>query len=167
MKILWAPWRRPYLEKGVEIDACILCEKAKEDKDRENLILKRGRYSYVMLNLYPYNTGHLMIAPYRHLDRLTALSEEEVGEMMFLAQMGEEILRKELKPDGLNLGINLGKVAGAGIADHIHLHLVPRWQGDTNFLPVIGDTKVISEHLGATYERLLPHFTGLLMEKQR
>jgi len=160
MKILWAPWRKPYIEKEVQLDGCILCEKPRNREDRKNLILFRGQYCFILLNLYPYNNGHLMISPYRHVDSLLSLSSEELAEMWRLAQKSEGILRGVMAPEGFNLGMNLGKVAGAGIADHIHLHVVPRWGGDTNFMPVTGETKVISEDVSSTYERLSPLFSA-------
>lgn len=164
MRILWAPWRKPYLEKGAEPSSCILCQKPKEREDRKNLILYRGEHCFVLLNLFPYNNGHLMIAPYRHLDRLTSLNRHEILEMIELAQGCERALGRALSAEGFNLGMNLGKVAGAGIAGHIHLHMVPRWSGDTNFLPILGETKVISEDIDSTYQRLFPHFAELLTE---
>jgi ATP adenylyltransferase len=161
MNILWAPWRRPYIEDATKPKGCILCQKPNEKEDRRNLLLFRGGHCFILLNLFPYNNGHLMIVPYRHLDSLSCLSPGEMVELLELAQKSEDILRKVLKAEGFNLGINLGKVAGAGIADHIHLHILPRWTGDTNFLPTIGKTKVISEDLDSTYERLFSHFHGL------
>jgi len=158
MRILWAPWRKLYIEKGVETKGCILCEKPREQEDRKNFILFRGKCCFVLLNLFPYNNGHLMISPYRHIDTLTSLSSEELEEMVALARMSEGILRNTLAAEGFNLGMNVGRIAGAGIADHIHLHLVPRWGGDTNFMPVMGKTKVISEDVNSTYERLSPFF---------
>jgi len=158
MRILWAPWRKPYIESGVETEGCILCEKPREQEDKKNFILFRGKCCFVLLNLFPYNNGHLMISPYRHVDSLASLSSEEMGEMVELARMSEGILRNALAAEGFNLGMNVGRIAGAGIADHIHLHLVPRWGGDTNFMPVLGQTKVISEDVNSTYERLCPFF---------
>jgi ATP adenylyltransferase len=159
MEILWAPWRKPYIEKTTQLlQGCILCEKPRASKDRENLIIFRGRHCFIILNLFPYNNGHLMICPYRHLDSLSALSFDEMAEMMELAKRTEAILRTELSAEGFNLGLNVGKAAGAGIADHIHLHMVPRWMGDTNFMPILGNTKVISEDLDSTYERLFHLF---------
>ena len=113
MRVLWAPWRKPYLEKGQQTDHCILCQKSKEREDRKNLILRRGHHCFILLNLFPYNNGHLMIAPYRHLDSLTSLSTAEVLEMVGLAQESEKVLRATLSPEGFNLGMNLGKIAGA------------------------------------------------------
>jgi ATP adenylyltransferase len=158
MGILWAPWRKIYIEKEIKTEGCILCAKPRAKEDRKNFILFRGKRCFVLLNLFPYNNGHLMISPYRHVDTLTSLDSEELGEMFELARMSEGILRSALAAEGFNLGMNMGRIAGAGIADHIHLHLVPRWGGDTNFMPVIGKTKVISEDLNSTYERLSRFF---------
>ena len=165
MRILWAPWRKPYIEKLVRTEGCILCEKPREQEDKKNFILFRGKSCFVLLNLFPYNNGHLMISPYRHVDSLISLNAEEMAEMLQLARMSEGILRSELAAEGFNLGINVGRIAGAGIADHIHLHLVPRWSGDTNFMPVTGKTKVISEDVNSTYDRLSPCFQALNPEK--
>lgn len=143
---------------GPRSDGCILCEKAKEEEDAKNLILARGSFTYVLMNIYPYNCGHLMIAPYRHLESLEKLSSEEKGEMVTWASKSERILREVFQAEGFNIGINVGKVAGAGIDDHLHMHVVPRWNGDTNFMPVLGETKVIPEHLQETYSKLLPYY---------
>ncbi len=157
MQTLWAPWRMEYIA-GSKSSDCILCEKPKEGKDKENVILFRGKAAFIIMNIYPYNSGHLMIAPYRHVDTLIHLTKEEVTELMTLAQKSERVLKEALKAEGFNLGINLGKAAGAGIEGHIHLHMVPRWNGDTNFMPILGETKVIPEHLNSTYTRLLSHY---------
>jgi len=154
---LWAPWRMQYIA-GPKSDGCIFCGKAKEGADARNLILARGSFTYVLLNIYPYNLGHLMIAPYRHVDSLGKLSPEERGEMMAWASRSERALREAFLAEGFNIGVNIGKVAGAGIDDHVHMHVVPRWGGDTNFMPVLGDTKVIPEHLEETYAKLLPYY---------
>lgn len=154
---LWAPWRMQYIA-GPKSDGCILCGKAKEGADAKNLILARGSFTYVLLNIYPYNLGHLMIAPYRHVDSLGKLSPEERGEMMLWASTSERALREAFHAEGFNIGVNIGKVAGAGIDDHVHMHVVPRWGGDTNFMPVLGETKVIPEHLEDTYAKLLPYY---------
>lgn len=155
--ILWAPWRMQYIA-GPKSDGCILCGKAKEGADAKNLILARGSFTYVLLNIYPYNLGHLMIAPYRHVDNLGKLSPEERGEIMAWASRSERVLREAFHAEGFNIGVNVGKVAGAGIDDHVHMHVVPRWGGDTNFMPVLGETKVIPEHLEETYAKLLPYY---------
>lgn len=143
---------------GPRSDGCILCEKANGTEDTKNLILARGSCTYVLMNIYPYNCGHLMIAPYRHLESLEKLSAEERGEMLAWASKSERILREAFYAEGFNIGINVGKVAGAGIDDHVHMHVVPRWSGDTNFMPVLGETKVIPEHVEETYAKLLPYY---------
>ena len=162
MKRIWAPWRSPYLKhlgNREDDEGCVLC-KIPEARDEERYILKRGKLCYVVLNLYPYNNGHLMIVPYRHVSSLTGLTVEESAELMDLTSESLRALEAGLKADGYNIGANLGKLAGAGIADHFHFHVVPRWGGDTNFIPVIGDTKVISAPLEETYEKVRPHFKG-------
>ncbi len=152
MKTIWAPWRIDYVTKEKE-DVCIFCEKPKEKDDRKNLILYRGESGFIILNRYPYSNGHLMSVPYRHTSDLSELSDSERLELMNLTIMCVELLRV-IKPDGFNVGMNLGRVAGAGIDDHLHFHVVPRWNGDTNFMPVIGDLKVMPEYLDQTYLRL-------------
>ncbi len=153
MERLWAPWRIDYI-LSKKPPGCIFCDKPKENNDEENLILYRGKYNFIIMNAYPYNNGHMMVVPYRHTATLSGWSPEEQQELMDLADMAVELLRRLMRPDGFNLGINMGLVAGAGVADHIHLHVVPRWNGDTNFMPVLSDTRVISEHLRATYGKL-------------
>lgn len=153
MENLWAPWRIEYI-LGKKPKGCIFCDKPAESRDEENLILYRGKYHFIIMNAFPYNNGHMMVVPYRHTDTLSGWQPEERHEMMELADLGVELLRKLMRPDGFNLGINMGLVAGAGVADHIHLHVVPRWNGDTNFMPVLSDTRVISEALRATYGKL-------------
>ncbi len=145
---------------GPKSNGCILCEKAKEprEEDTKNLVLARGPFTYVLMNIYPYNSGHLMIAPYRHIESLEKLSPEEREEMMTWASDSERILRNAFHAMGFNIGVNVGRVAGAGIDDHVHMHVVPRWNGDTNFMPVLGETKVMPEHLEETYAKLLPHY---------
>jgi len=150
---LWAPWREKFILCQKE-PGCFLCRTAKENQDRKNLILYRGRSCFVILNRYPYNTGHLMVAPYRHLGRLEKLKDEELTEMLKISQLCVKVLKSAMKPQGINLGMNLGKVSGAGVADHIHFHIVPRWQGDTNFMPILAGTKVVSVGLSNTYLRL-------------
>jgi len=161
MKQLWAPWRIKYILEADKADGCIFCDKPKEDKDQENLILYRGRKCFVMMNKFPYNNGHLMIAPYRHTADLAGLSPEEREELMALAGMSVEVLERTLSAQGFNIGMNLGRVAGAGIDQHLHLHVVPRWSGDTNFMPILGDVKVISEALEETYRKLRSGFEDL------
>lgn len=157
MKKLWAPWRAQYI-LGRKENGCLLCRVSQENKDGDNLVVWRGERSYVMLNLYPYNTGHLLIVPHRHEKLLENLSDEESLELMRLAQMSIKALKKSLRPQGFNLGVNLGNVAGAGIEDHVHLHLVPRWGGDTNFMPILAATKVISQALQDTFNSLKATF---------
>lgn len=157
MKQIWAPWRMEYIRMAKPVN-CILCDKPKEDKDDANRILYRGKYNFVMMNNYPYNPGHLLIAPYRHvpgLDELTAAEMKEHGE---ITQQCIRVLKKCFNPNGFNIGVNMGKVAGAGIADHVHSHIVPRWQGDTNFMPVVGDIRVIPEAVDETYRQLKAEF---------
>jgi ATP adenylyltransferase len=137
---------------------CIFCDKVAEDRDAENLILHRGAAAFVILNLYPYNSGHLMVAPYLHSGDMAGLSATISGELWSLAQRAVAALTSEYRPEGYNLGMNLGKVAGAGIPDHLHIHVVPRWGGDTNFMPLTAETKVLPESLDQTYARLKPHF---------
>ena len=144
---------------------CIFCVKPAESKDGENYILYRGKYHFIILNAFPYNNGHMMVVPYRHTASLSGWAAEEQEEMMQLADLCVELLKRTMRPDGFNLGINMGLVGGAGVADHIHLHIVPRWNGDTNFMPVLSDTRVISEALGATYWKLKEALAELTKEK--
>jgi ATP adenylyltransferase len=148
MRQLWAPWRLEYVEHADEVAGCIFCE------PEEELVLTRGTHAFLLLNRFPYSAGHLMAAPLRHVGRYGELDDAEVLETHRLAAAAIEALEAEYGPDGHNLGWNLGRVAGAGIVDHVHLHVVPRWSGDTNFMPVLADTKVIPERLAATAERL-------------
>ncbi len=142
-----------YIRK-VDKTGCIFCRAIKEKRDRKNLIVRRGKTAFIIMNRFPYNPGHLMVAPNRHLADFADLDDDEVLELMRLTQKGVALLRERMRPDGLNLGINLGRVAGAGIEGHLHIHIVPRWQGDTNFMPILGNTKVISEALKRTYRLL-------------
>ncbi|MFH1449994.1 MAG: HIT domain-containing protein [bacterium] len=153
MEKLWAPWRIKFIEE-VDKSICIFCEKPLQDKDEENYIIYRGKHTFLMMNIYPYNNGHLMVAPYAHKTNLEDLNEEELLEMMKLSQLSVKAIKNKMNPSALNLGLNLGKTAGAGF-EHLHLHIVPRWTGDTNFMPVIGETKTISEALERTYQKLL------------
>ncbi len=153
MRILSAGWRMEYIQKG-ESKGCIFCEKPTRP-DEDSLIVKRGEHAFIVMNLYPYTTGHLMIAPYRHVGKISSLNFEELCEIMQLAAWAEKVLTKALKPHGFNVGMNVGKCAGAGYPDHVHLHIVPRWEGDTNFMPVVGETKVLPEVLTDTYKRII------------
>lgn len=157
MKRIWAPWRMKYIEQAKPA-GCILCDKPGQDDDENNYILYRGETNFVMLNGYPYNPGHLMVAPYRHVASTEALTAEELQEHFAIVNRSIAILRQVYRPEGFNIGINLGKVAGAGIDDHVHTHIVPRWQGDTNFMPVIAETRVIPQALVQTYQKLKDKF---------
>jgi ATP adenylyltransferase len=159
MKHIWAPWRIDYVRQA-KPEGCIFCHKPQEemDQDQDNLILYRGERCFVMMNLYPYNNGHLMVVPYRHVDTPQALTAEELLEMMTQVNLCIDALQEAMTPDGFNLGMNLGQAAGAGIKDHVHMHIVPRWVGDTSFMPVLCDTRVIVEGIQVCYERLKPLF---------
>lgn len=163
MKILWAPWRMKYIRRFEDQYnyGCFFCQGVAQNKDKENLILYRGKRCFIILNRYPYNSGHIMIAPYKHVGDLEKLSEEEMCEIMKLIILSVKILRKEYKPSGLNIGANIGRAAGAGVEDHLHFHVVPRWVGDTNFMPVISETKIIPELPEETYGRLVTYFKEL------
>jgi len=153
---LWAPWRMRYIE-GMDAapgSGCIFCDKPREDADERNFIVHRGVKCYLILNIFPYNNSHIMAVPYVHTPRLAELDAETRLEMFDLAGIAVDAITRTMRPDGFNMGMNIGRTAGAGIAEHLHLHLVPRWNGDTNFMPVIGSTKVISEALEDTYRKL-------------
>lgn len=160
MEQLWTPWRFRYVTEADKAVGCVFCEKAAADpsSDRENLILCRGPHSFTLLNLYPYTTGHSMVVPYAHVASLAGLDAETLSEMMQSARELERALGSVYHPHGFNLGMNLGRVAGAGIAEHLHLHVLPRWNGDTNFMTVVGETRVQPEDLQTTYDKLLEFF---------
>jgi ATP adenylyltransferase len=153
MEQLWAPWRAEYILQSGKA-GCFLCEKPKGTNDETNLILFRGKSNFIIMNSFPYNPGHLLVAPYRHIGHLDELTDEEAKEHFGLIKRCLKLLTEITKPAGFNIGMNLGKVAGAGVDDHLHTHMVPRWQGDTNFMPVISTTKVLSEALAASYKKL-------------
>ena len=157
MEQIWAPWRIKYIQME-KMKGCILCDKPKESNDVLNYILYRGEKNFIIMNSYPYNPGHLMIAPYRHVANPEELNDEERNEHFKIVGRSIKILRQVFDPAGFNIGINVGRVAGAGIDDHFHTHIVPRWQGDTNFMPVISDVRVIPEALAETYEKLKGKF---------
>jgi len=157
MERIWAPWRIQYIQME-KPDGCILCEKPGQDNDAQNYILHRGDKNFVILNSYPYNPGHLMVAPYRHIASPEGLTEAERNEHFEIVSRSIEVLRQAFAPGGFNIGINVGKVAGAGIEDHFHTHVVPRWQGDTNFMPVLSDVRVLPEALAETYQKLKGKF---------
>ena len=153
MKRLWSPWRLEYLTAS-EIDGCVFCHAAESERDRYNLVLLRGERAFLILNRYPYNNGHFMSVPYAHVPSLEDLDAPTLTEMMLLLNRGLAALRAIMHPDGFNVGANLGHVAGAGIEDHVHIHAVPRWTGDTNFMPVIGDMRVVPQTWMQTYDQL-------------
>lgn len=153
MERIWAPWRTIYVGKD-HGSTCIFCDKLNSDRDAENYVLYRGDKTFVLLNLYPYNNGHLLIAPKRHVGDLSDLEKDEMLELGLVTQDMVRLLRSAFNPEGFNVGVNLGKIAGAGVPGHFHIHVVPRWGGDTNFMPVIGDVRVISEGLDLTYKKL-------------
>ncbi len=153
---IWAPWRLAYV-KDADKDSeekCIFCAFSAQDSDRQNLIVHRGERSFVILNKFPYTNGHLMVAPYDHVGQLQAIEPETIAEMMAFAQQGMRKLESAYSPHGYNVGFNQGRVAGAGVEHHIHMHVVPRWGGDTNFMPVIGDTRVMPQSLDDSYAAL-------------
>ncbi|MCU0251739.1 MAG: HIT domain-containing protein [Vicinamibacterales bacterium] len=160
MDRLWSPWRLPYVTSTGEGRGCVFCEAVSSDQAAA-LVVHRGRGCYVILNLFPYNSGHLMVVPNRHIASLSAATREERCEMMDLTQLAEQALTAAYAPQGLNVGMNLGRSAGAGIVDHIHVHVVPRWSGDTNFMTVVGEVRVLPEDIGETARRLRETFAGL------
>jgi ATP adenylyltransferase len=161
MKQLWAPWRMAYIDQGSKEAGCIFCDKFHDGDRREGLVLARTHHAVVMLNKYPYNNGHLLLAPKRHENDLTTLSSDEFQDLNEALRRSVDIVRQVMNPGGINLGMNLGQCAGAGIADHLHWHVVPRWEGDTNFMPVVGETRVMPQHLLDSYDRLQPYFQTL------
>ncbi len=152
MEQIWAPWRMVYIG-GDRDDGCVFCDKASSAQDEQNLVLLRGEKTFVMMNLYPYNNGHLLVMPKRHVGEMEDLDEEEMMELFQMTRKMVKVLGY-FKPQGFNVGINIGRAAGAGIPGHFHIHIVPRWIGDTNFMPVFGDVRVISESLEGTYKKL-------------
>ena len=154
MKRIWAPWRMEYIRKAGKGGGCFFCGALRGRADRKNLLLLRGKTCLAMLNLFPYNNGHLLIAPRAHKGRLTALSKTERAELFDLTVRMQKVLERALRPDGFNIGINLGRVAGAGVPGHVHQHIVPRWNGDTNFMPAVGATKVMPQALEDLFDRL-------------
>ncbi|MBN2543162.1 HIT domain-containing protein [bacterium] len=158
MKQVWAPWRMEYIERGDLDEGCLFCEKCCSENHEENLILFKGKLGFIIMNRYPYTNGHLMVAPIRHVDSLDKLETEELTELMELTKKAIKILRDCFNPHGFNVGVNIGRVAGAGVVGHTHIHIVPRWNGDTNFMPVLSDSKVISQCLQDTYNKLKPLF---------
>ena len=157
MKVLWAPWRMEYIlsEKS---KGCIFCELPRENRDKENLILYRSSHNFVMMNRYPYNNSHIMVIPYLHAHSLDELDEEIMLDFMKVTRLSVATIKKAFMPEGFNIGINIGKIAGAGMEEHMHLHMVPRWAGDTSFMTVFDDVRVIPEHIMSTYDKLYAAF---------
>ncbi|MCD6129387.1 MAG: HIT domain-containing protein [Deltaproteobacteria bacterium] len=158
MDRLWAPWRIKYVLSIKDEKGCFLCSKLKENDDEKNHVIARGKYCFVVINIYPYNPGHLMVVPNRHTADITSLSSEEVAELYGFVRKAISVIDKSMQPDGYNIGMNLGKIAGAGVKDHMHIHIVPRWSSDTNFMPIISDTKVIAESNDEVYRQLKKFF---------
>jgi len=157
---LWTPWRYQYITSTGGGGECVFCAAARGDNDRAALVAHRASRNFVILNRYPYTNGHVMIVPHRHAPTLEGLDEETLAEMMLLARDAERHLRALYRPDGVNMGLNIGRSAGAGIAEHVHMHVLPRWTGDTNFMTVTGETRVLPETLEVTWERLRAAFAG-------
>ena len=155
MKKLWAPWRETYITKIIDKQkSCVFCRVLADKRDKQHLVLIRKPFAYVILNLYPYSNGHCLIVPNRHVGDISRLSQEEYGQLMDLLREVKDLLQAVLEPKGFNVGINLGRIAGAGIPGHVHVHIVPRWRGDHNFMPVTASTKVISQSLSVIYNKL-------------
>lgn len=160
MELLWAPWRLEYI-LGPKPDSCVFCLPEHRDEDEARGVLYRGKRCFIILNKYPYNNGHLMVTPFRHVMNLVELTDEERHEAMDLLNESARIVQQHFRPQGVNIGLNIGEAAGAGIKEHLHFHLVPRWNGDSSFMAVFSETRVIPEHLHAAYERLKPYFDAL------
>ena len=165
MKRLWAPWRMEYILDENKHDSCLFCDISKTGKkkaeDKKNLILYRGKHCFVLMNRYPYNSGHLMVVPYFHTSDFGGLSDDVLFEFIKTVNRSTDLLKKALNPDGFNIGLNFGKVAGAGMESHMHLHIVPRWTGDTDSMPIIAETRVMPEHLNKTYGKLSRLFSKM------
>ena len=158
MDYLWTPWRYNYVTNAEKTSDCIFCEVLKAGDDEKVRIVFRGQYCYLILNTFPYTSGHVMVVPYAHVDELRKLPADAAQEMMLLSQTTEDVLRGLYRPDGVNLGMNIGKAAGAGVAGHIHMHILPRWVADANFVSVIGETRILPEELGLTWRRMKEAF---------
>ncbi len=159
MQHIWSPWRLTYLTKE-KSDGCVFCRAVAGADDRDSLVLLRGERAFLILNRFPYNNGHFMAVPYAHVPSLEDLDPATLAELMLLVNRGIAALRHSMHPDGFNVGANLGRIAGAGIDDHVHLHVVPRWAGDTNFMPIVGDTRVVPETWAQTYDRIQAALAG-------
>jgi ATP adenylyltransferase len=158
MDRLWTPWRFEYIREAEKATSCVFCQMRNETCDAENFLIFRGPHAFVILNLFPYTSGHLLVVANRHISSLSDASSEELHEIIELSRVCERALRLEYKPDGLNIGFNLGRAAGAGVEHHLHMHVLPRWTGDSNFVSVVGETRVLPEELPTTFQRLRPHF---------
>jgi ATP adenylyltransferase len=167
MRYLTAPWRAGYVRKALSMKNCIFCDALKSGDERKAAVLFRGRRNFIMLNRYPYTPGHLIIAPFRHLADFEKAGPAETAELAELLQLALRVLRTGYRPHGFNAGMNLGHSAGAGIADHYHMHVIPRWTGDSNFMPLVGGTRVFIEDIGTTYERLRPLFDKERKRRER
>lgn len=165
MKVLWAPWRMKYILSNEKEEDCIFCPGQDRGRDEERLILCVGSLTVVMMNRFPYNNGHLLVAPVRHVSGLEQLSEEETMDLMGMVKKAIGSLKEIMNPEGFNVGLNLGRVSGAGMEEHMHFHIVPRWNGDTNFMTVLGDVRVIPEHIQQTYKKLFPYFNPSTQDK--
>ena len=160
MERIWSPWRHAYVTRSEDASDCVFCV-ARAIDEAQRLVVHEGEFAYVILNKFPYNSGHLMVVPQRHAATLALLTTAELTEMAVLTQLSEKVLTEAFNPQGINVGMNLGRPAGAGIVDHLHIHLVPRWNGDTNFMTVVGEVRVLPEELPRTAERLRPLFAKL------
>jgi ATP adenylyltransferase len=166
MEYLWTPWRSTYMKASREKTACIFCAAVSSSADKETLVVFRARHSFVILNRYPYTSGHLMLAPYEHVPSLTAAPRDAIVEISELMRHAELVISEAYKPDGINLGMNLGRAGGAGIAEHIHMHMLPRWIGDANFMTSVADTRIIPETLEETYSKIKTGFDRLKTNTQ-
>jgi ATP adenylyltransferase len=158
MDHLWSPWRFKYITNTEKSEGCVFCNLVQGNHDESSFIIHRGRLNYLVLNIFPYASGHLLIVPFAHVAMLAEMAKEASDEMMDLSKRAQAALTKEYRPDGVNLGMNLGQAAGAGVAQHLHMHILPRWFGDSNFTTVIAETRILPETLETTYQRLKPHF---------
>jgi ATP adenylyltransferase len=158
MDYIFTPWRYAYVTSTGKSSSCIFCDALKAESDRAAWIVYRGQYSFIILNAFPYTSGHVMLVPYEHVDELQKLTSDAAHEIIDLSRKMERVLREVYHPEGVNLGMNIGKAAGAGVAGHIHMHVLPRWTADSNFMTVVGETRILPESLEITYERLLPFF---------
>lgn len=161
MERIWAVWRMAYIERAREEEGCLFCRVGQGTDDEGQYVLWRGLTTFVLLNAFPYNTGHLMVSPYRHVGRLSDLAREEAAEWVAVTGASQDIIERQFRAEGFNVGLNIGRCAGAGVEGHVHLHVVPRWNGDTNFMPVLADHKVLPEGLRATYGKLVGEFRNL------